>query len=122
MASKVLRAQITVDEFQTSVMDTHQLEDYVKRNLCAQMTGAIISEMAITKIGNPHVGTNTYTGSLTIGANTISGFNGTTASVIERAEELRVVEFTKNGKVTRVELQRKTEHGWKKIPRIQIEE
>ena len=86
------------------------------------MTSGIIDEMTITKTGNPHIGTNTYTGSLTVSPNTISGFNGTSANVIERAEELRVVEFTKNGKVARVELQRKTQNGWKKIPRIQIEE
>lgn len=105
-----------------SVMDTHELEDHIKRNLFAQMTAGIIDEMTIARVPNPNIGTNTYTGSLTIGANTISGFNGTSSSVIERVEELRVVEFTKNGKVARVELQRKTEHGWKKIPRIQIEE
>jgi hypothetical protein len=35
-----------------------------------------------------------------------------------------VVEYTKNGKVTRVELQKYDEEGdeWFKIPRIQIEE
>lgn len=122
MASKVISAQITLDEFQTSVLDAHQLEDYIKRNLFAQMTSGIIDEMTITKTGNPHIATNTYTGSLTVSPNTVSGFNGTSPSLIERVEELRVVEFTKNNKVTRVELQRKTENGWRKIPRIRIEE
>ena len=122
MASKTLKAQITIDEFHASVMDAHELQDHIKRNLFAQMTAGIIDEMTIAKVPNPIIGASTYTGSLTIGANTISGFNGTSSSAIAHVEELRVVEFTKNGKVARVELQRKTEHGWKKIPRIQIEE
>lgn len=109
MASKVLKAHITIDEFQTSVMDKHQLEDYVQRNLFAQMTTSVIDEITIEKDPNPNIDGTTYTGTLHIGASTVSGYNG--AFTIVEETELRVLEFTKNGKVTRVELQQYTNDG-----------
>jgi hypothetical protein len=123
VASKVLKVHITVDEFQTSIMDKHQLQDYVQRNLFAQMTSNIINEMTIEKDPNPNIGISTYTGTLHIGASTtstISGYNGVASTFQET--ELRVVEFTKKGKVTKVELQQYTHDGWRRVPRIQIEE
>ena len=127
MASKVLKARISIDEFQTSVMDKHQLQDYVERNLFAQMSSNIIDEMTIEKDSNPNIGISTYTGTLNVGANgtygasTISGVNGPIYSTTRKLD-LRVVEFTKNGKVTKVELQHYTEGSWLRVPRIQIEE
>lgn len=120
MASKVLKAQVTIDEFHTSIMDSSQLQEHIKRNLFAQVSTAIINEMQIEKIANPNVGTNTYTGTLHVGASTITGYNGTTRT--SPNPELRVIEYTKNGKVTRVELQMYTNDGWRRVPRIQIEE
>ena len=48
----------------------------------------------------------------------------TSSSVIDVLQDLRVVEYTKNGKITRVELQRlnRDHDTWVKIPRIKIEE
>lgn len=111
----VLKASVEVSSFEAAIMPQHELEQLIKRKLAAQYTEHIMKNMNLTTQRNVITDTTTYTSSLVT-----SSFNGT--SSVEKVEELRVVEFTKNGKVTRVELQRKTEHGWKKIPRIQIEE
>lgn len=127
VASKVLKAQITIDDFQTSIMDSHQLKEFVERNLFAHMTDSIMKEITIENVGNPNTGVTTYTGTLNVGANgtygasTISGVNGPIYSTTRKLD-LRVVEFTKNGKVTKVELQHYTEGSWLRVPRIQIEE
>jgi hypothetical protein len=119
VVSKVLKAQLTVDEFQTSVMDSHQLQELVERRLFAEMTDSIIKEMTIENIGNPNIGMTTYTGTLNVGANTITTIR---TEPELNLRDLRVVEFTKKGKVTKVELQYYTEGGWLRIPRVQIEE
>lgn len=124
--SKILRSQLTIDDHQAMVMDKQYLKDYVTDRLLHEMRPALLNEMLIKNIGNPNTGTNTYTGTLTVGASTISGYNYnsaiTNSSSTIPESELRVVEFTKNGKVTKVELQRYTEDGWRRIPRIQIED
>ena len=124
MASKILKSQLTIDEYQTLVMDNQYLKDHVSHNLLHQMYPELLKEMTIENMGNTNTGTNTYIGTLTVGASTISGYNATSAISGYGATEteLRVVEFTKNGKVTKVELQRYTEDGWRRIPRIQIED
>jgi hypothetical protein len=122
VASKVLKARVTVDEFQSSIMDKDQLQDYVQRNIFAQMTSNIMNEMTVEKDANPNMGINTYTGTLHIGANTISASAYNSVSSTVKEPELRVVEFTKKGKVTKVELQQYTHDGWRRVPRIQIEE
>jgi hypothetical protein len=123
VASKVLKARISIDEFQTTVMDKHQLQDYIERNLFAQMSSNIIDEMTIEKDSNPNVGTSTYTGTLHVGANSLTGSSyHSTIRNIETPLNLRVVEFTKKNKVTKVELQYYIEGNWLRVPRIQIEE
>jgi hypothetical protein len=43
--------------------------------------------------------------------------------MIKKNEEFRVAEYvSKNGNITRVELQRLQEDGWSTIPRVKIEE
>lgn len=133
MANKVLKAQVTIDEFQASIMDSDQLKDYVKRNLFAIMTDSIMNEMTIKNTKSPTADTSTFTGTLEIGSGyggTVtavsnssigSSYNGTHA-IARQPDELRVVEFTKNGKVTKVELQARTSDGWRRVPRIQIED
>lgn len=120
MASKLLKAQLIVDEYRTAVMDTQYLKDYVADQLLRDMYPELLKEMTIENITNLNSGITTYTGSLNVGASTITNTysNYDIASVME----LRVVEFTKNGKVTKVELQRYTEDGWRRIPRVQIED
>ena len=86
--------------------------------------------MTIDKTQDVLTGTITYTGSVHTSSNTISVSptynatvsNGTTSPYVQI--NLRVVEYTKNGKVTRVELQKYDESNddWLKIPRLQIEE
>lgn len=67
----------------------------------------------------PYVDTlASYNGVSNVVPNTISQ-GGTAAAV---PDKLRVCEYTKNGKVTKVELQRYENHVWIKIPRVQIEE
>lgn len=122
MASKVLKTQLTVDDFQTSIMDSHQLKEFVERNLFAHMTDSIMKEMTIENVGNPNTGVTTYTGTLNVGASTINGSSYSTTLRDEPQLNLRVVEFTKKGKVTKVELQHYAEGGWLRVPRIQIEE
>jgi hypothetical protein len=119
VASKVLKAQLTVDDYQTAVLDSHQLQELVERRLFAEMTDSIIKEMTIENIGNPNTGISTYTGTLHVGANSISTIR---TEPELNLRDLRVVEFTKRGKVTKVELQYYTEGGWLRIPRVQIEE
>lgn len=120
VASKLLKAQLIVDEYRTAVMDTQYLKDYVADQLLRDMYPELLKEMTIENITNLNSGITTYTGSLNVGASTITNTysNYDIASVME----LRVVEFTKNGKVTKVELQRYTEDGWRRIPRVQIED
>jgi hypothetical protein len=128
VASKVLRAQITIDDYQTSVMDKVYLKEYVINTLLDQMRTPLQNEMIIQNVGNPNIGTSTYTGTLHVGSGTSgtiigSGYNTAIAGAIsENPLTLRVVEFTKKGKVTRVELQYYVESGWQRVPRIQIEE
>lgn len=110
----MLKAQVEVHSFEALVRPQHELEDYVRKNLAYQFVDHLAKKMNITSQHNPMTDTTTYTSSITA-----SHFSDAT---IEKGEELRVVEFTKNGKVARVELQRKTQNGWRKIPRIQIEE
>jgi hypothetical protein len=122
VASKVLKTQLTVDDFQTSIMDSHQLKEFVERNLFAHMTDSIMKEMTIENVGNPNTGVTTYTGTLNVGASTINGSSYSTTVRDQPRLNLRVVEFTKNGKVTKVELQHHIEGAWLRVPRIQIEE
>ena len=45
-----------------------------------------------------------------------------TSNYSKEYERFRVCEYTKNGKVTRVELQYNVDGFWEKIPRVQVEE
>lgn len=133
MANKVLKAQITIDDFQTSIMDSDQLKEHVQRNLFAIMSDSIMNEMIVENTKSPTTDTSTFIGTLEIGSGhsgTVtaignssigSSYNGTHA-IARQPDELRVVEFTKNGKVTKVELQARTSDGWRRVPRIQIED
>ena len=108
MANDILKAQVEVNSFETMSIPQDELERLIKLKLAEQFKEYVTKSMDITKQYNPQSDSTTYVA--TINDN------------LDKIEELRVVEFTKNGKVTRVELQRKSSHGWKKIPRIQIEE
>ena len=126
-------------------MTQDMLKDYVLSSLQKHIAGELAKKMTITKTYDSMTDDTTYTGTLTmplthttsnnltvgaVGASTVvstmSGFNGTVSATRSSSvqEILRVVEYTKNGKVTRVELQKYDEENdsWNKIPRIQLEE
>ena len=124
----MIKAAITIASHTSMFMDKDELERYVLSLLADQLSKEVAKKMTIDKTINPIQDSITYTGTLTasntaINSVTVSGFNGTSASGYSQIN-LRVVEYTKNGKVTRVELQRYDPEGdeWYKIPRVQIEE
>lgn len=123
----MIKAAITVSSHLMMDMEQDELKSYVLSQLSAEISKEVSKKMTITTSKNILNDTVTYTGTLPMtSANTVSistahGYNGT--SNVYSQINLRVVEYTKNGKVTRVELQRYNEDGdWLKIPRIQIEE
>jgi hypothetical protein len=123
VASKVLRAQLVVDDYRVYGLTSAELERKIRSKLVREMESMLMDELDITSTGNPTAGHHTYTGTLTVGANGITGSTYGTGSVNHTIQaELRVVEYMKKGKVAKVELQQYTISGWKKVPRIQIEE
>lgn len=133
----MIKAAVRISASMQHTMTQDMLKDYVLSSLQKHIAGEVAKQMTISKIYNPMTDDTTYTGTLTlplmhttsnnltVSGATASGFNGTVAVRNTSVQEiLRVVEYTKNGKVTRVELQKYDEESddWMKIPRIQIEE
>ena len=121
-----LAASIRIAAQMAQCMDKDELQDYVLSSLSREISKEVSRYMDVTKIINTTDDTITYTGTITA-ANTstvtVSGYNGTSSPSYSQIN-LRVVEYTKNGKVTRVELQKYDAEtdDWFKIPRLQIEE
>lgn len=99
------------------------------------MSNEIMKHVDITTHSCPNTSSVTYTASLPIThttANSLTvgtsvGYNGTftnnhVSGIITKQPELRVMEYTKNGKVTRVELQYYDGDNWIKVPRHTFEE
>lgn len=131
--AKVIKSQVTIDEYRFLGLTQAELEGQIRSKLFREMESMLINELAITSTNNPGTSQRTYTGALAVGngnGNVSTGATGAVGSWSSHniplphteGAELRVVEFMKNGKVARVELQRYTVSGWKKVPRIQIEE
>ena len=128
----MIKAAIQIPSHMTLHMKQDELQDYVLSSLANHISHEISKKMTVDKQYDPMTDTITYTGSITTGQNTItvSGFNGVSGATVSSSPNnysqinLRVVEYTKNGKVTRVELQKYDEsnNDWLKIPRLQIEE
>lgn len=124
----MIKAAITLTHEASLHMDQDELQDYVLSSLVNSISKEVTKVMTIDKTQDVLTGTITYTGSVHTSSNTISVSpnatvsNGTTSPYVQI--NLRVVEYTKNGKVTRVELQKYDESNddWLKIPRLQIEE
>ena len=126
----MIKAAITLTHEASLHMDQDELQDYVLSSLASSISKEVTKVMTIDKTQDVLTGTITYTGSVHTSSNTISVSptynatvsNGTTSPYVQI--NLRVVEYTKNGKVTRVELQKYDESNddWLKIPRLQIEE
>ena len=124
-----LCAQVTIDRYRLQHED--YVKDYVLAKLSSIITQEVIKNMTITSIANMHEDSVTYTGTLTASTVTapygISNSNTISAATMSSGYSqinMRVVEYTKGGKVTRVELQKydDIDDTWHKIPRIQIEE
>ena len=119
--------QLRIDSCRLYSLSPDETKKYVTALLSDQLAREILKSMTITSDKNAYDDSVTYTGTITA-ANpsmystiTPSSYNSTSSySQIN----MRVVEYTKNSKVTRVELQRYDDHNnqWYKIPRIQIEE
>lgn len=119
-----LRVGISITDLELlSFKNEDELEGYVKRLLSERISGEIIKHMTINSTKMPNNGVTHYTGSINV-IDTNSTTTSTNAYYPDLQINLRVVEYTKNGKITRVELQRydDTYSDWIKIPRINIEE
>jgi hypothetical protein len=129
-----LFSAVTIDNYSVVHMDKDQIKDYVLHSLTREISNEVTKYMQIEETKDHVSDTTRYTGTLTITPGTSIGTVGISSTyngVIGGSSytnysqiNLRVVEYTKNGKVTRVELQKYDEEGdeWFKIPRIQIEE
>lgn len=120
----MIKAQIEIDHYRALAMRPDELQDYVEHTLSREIAEEVRKRMTVTKATNTLTNSVVYTGSVvtngTVGI-TSGSVNAPTAGV---QKNLRVIEYTKNGKVTRVELQQYDEQldDWVKIPRIQKEE
>ena len=130
-----LEARIVLSSALVHDLGQFDIKEYVFKNLSDEISKEILNHMTITEHKDVLSDTITYTGTLS-GVNTISispgqlvGNSGNAYTASNSANTysqiiLRVVEYTKDGKVTRVELQQydDSKDDWFKIPRIQIEE
>lgn len=130
-----LQAHVIVDDYMAVNMQQDYLKNYVLRNLESVISKEVVKHMTITQQKDPINAQTLYTGSLTVSnsnpyiatTSTTPSYTITTTSTNPNAYydvqlNLRVVEYTKGGKVTRVELQYLDDEDWHKVPRIQIEE
>ena len=125
-----------IDSYRFNGLKEDEIKDYVHRELRSQMSNEIMKHVDIASHRCPTTDSVTYTAALPINNSTITngvlvgasvGYNGTftnnrISGIISKEPELRVMEFTKNGKVTRVELQYYDGDNWIKVPRHTFEE
>ena len=125
-----LVAAVTVSNYDTVHMHPDELKQYVMSSLTRSISDEIYKYMTIEEINDVISDTTRYTGTLTIGQQNLTNASfgtittssiGTNTSV---QENLRVVEYIKQGKIIRVELQRYNANidDWETIPRIKIGE
>lgn len=139
----MISASVEIADYLISSSDADDIKEFVYTKLAHQLgitlTADIRKNMIIKETVNPNNNSRTYTGSINASVysasvssspNTITisaASNGISGSMLPYSpvqKNLRVVEYTKSGKVTRVELQfyDETTDDWIKIPRIQLEE
>lgn len=134
-----LAAAITISNLMTLSMNQDELKSFVMNSLSNEINKEVIKHMDLTEQKDIVTDTTHYTGTLTITPTNGVGIGTSNISTVGNGYivntspntystysqiNLRVVEYTKNGKVTRVELQKYDDESddWYKIPRIQIEE
>jgi hypothetical protein len=131
-----LVAAVTLNHSRMMQMEKDEIEDYVLCSLAREISNEVTKHMLIEETKDPINDTTRYSGTITLGTNhhhpmygtiTSNGINAAIisggSSMIKKNEEFRVAEYvSKNGNITRVELQRLQEDGWSTIPRVKIEE
>lgn len=129
----MIRAAVTLSADMLMHMGEKEAESFVMSKLSDQISSQLVSTLPITKTEDHYNQTITYTaqtsspsslytsGSLTVSPVTSSSYNtiNNNESVLEN---LRVVEYYKGEKVTRVELQFFDGEDWKKVPRLRKED
>lgn len=131
----MIKAAVTVDNYAMTRMDDDGIKNYVHEKLRSIISNEVMKHVDITTTKNTYDDTATYTATLpithttanSVTVGTSAGYSGTftnnhTSGIITKPAELRVMEYTKNGKVTRVELQYYNGDDWIKVPRHQLEE
>ena len=104
------------------------IEDKLVQGVLKEIKKDVMSNMEIEKQQNINCGTITYTGTYDMSnpgvITSVSTANTKYTPITPNSLTLRVVEYTKNNKVSRVELQLYdfNRDDWIKIPRVQIEE
>ena len=100
------------------------IEDKLVQGVLKEIKKDVMSNMEIEKQQNPNCGTITYTGTYNVSNSSVTPSVGIIAPIAPNSLTLRVVEYTKNSKISRVELQLYDFNldDWIKIPRVQIEE
>lgn len=120
----MIRASIEIDDYHALSLRSDELKEYVEHKLSHLIAEEVRNKMSISKAVNISTNSTTYVASLimpaTTGTVSITPYTPTTCV----QNNLRVIEYTKNGKVSRVELQQYDEQSdsWFRIPRIQMEE
>jgi len=125
-----LVAAVTVANCDIVRLHPDELKQYVMSSLTRSISDEIYKYMTIEEMTDVISGTTRYTGTLTIGQQNLTNasFGAITTSTIGKnisvQENLRVVEYIKQGRIIRVELQRYNANidDWETIPRIKIEE
>jgi hypothetical protein len=129
-----MQARISIQHTAAVMMSKHELEDHVFKSLLDELTNEVYKHMTINSQYDAMTDTTTYIASMkpqpgAVGASGTLRYSGTISntnvqSLASVQKIFRVVEYTKGGKVSRVELQSycESDDSWIKIPRIQIEE
>lgn len=130
----MIQAQVSVSSSMIYQMGEDGINRYVHSELAKMLTQENMKNMTISTRSDPLSDSVVYTATVPVthtSANSItlgtsSNYNGTFtnnhSNVIIKNPELRVMEYTKNGKVTRVELQYYDGENWIKVPRHTLEE
>ena len=130
----MIRAAVTLSADMLMHMGEKEAESFVMSKLSDQISSQLVSTLPISKTEDHYNQTITYTaqtsnpsslyttsGSISASPVTSSSYN-TIRNNESVLENLRVVEYYKGEKVTRVELQFFDGEDWKKVPRLRKED
>lgn len=115
----MIACTITVTDDLHLYLGQDELKRYVENKLRDEISESVLKNMTITSMYDPMTNAKAYTGTF---SNSSTVATNTASVSVSEPKRLRVVEYTKKGKVTKVELQSLEGEEWVKVPRIQIEE